>query len=201
MGLNLNQNGDQQKAEADAKDNAATNQTAASGEAAAGIDKAIETADTANPLTPTIDGNDAANNAGGLDSQDVVVTAENANGENVAVTVNPSAVGEDVLATFSSSPINNYAVGNHQFENGILTFKKGDEAELEDFEKIIGSKNFPIVERSKIVKIDVKAAERLIEEARKSQGGATQAVDSTVGERVNKPKAEGNLGETAGRGN
>lgn len=205
MGLNLNQNGtaaaDQQKAETAAKENAAVNQTAASGEAAAGIEKAIETADTANPLTPTIDGNDAPNNAGGLDSTTAVVEGETVEGDKVAVEVDLATVQSGVLATYSSSPISNYSVGRFQFENGLLTFKDDDREDLEEFEAIINGKNFPIIERNRLVKIDVAAAERLIADARRTQGGATQAIDSTVGERVNKPKAEGDLGTTSGRGN
>ncbi len=205
MGLNLNKPADgaeQDKAEAAAKENAAVNQTAASGEAAAGIEKAIETADTANPLTPTIDGNDAPNNAGGpLDSTTAVVEGETVEGETVAVEVDLATMQSDVLATYSSSPVNNYGVGRFQFEKGLLTFKKGDEDDLEEFEKIINGKNFPVVERNRLVKIDVAAAEKLLADLRKSEGGATQAIDSTVGERVNKPKAEGDLGTTAGRGN
>ena len=195
MGLNLN------KSEDAAKENAAVNQTAASGEAAAGIEKAIETADTANPLTPTIDGNDAPNNAGGLDSTTAVVEGESVEGDKVAVEVDLATLQDDVLATYSSSPVSNYGVGRFQFEKGLLTFKKGDEDDLKEFEDIINGKNFPAVERNRIVKIDVRAAEKLLAEHRKSSGGATQAIDSTVGERVNKPKAEGDLGTTSGRGN
>lgn len=205
MGLNLNKPADgaeQAKAEAAAKENAAATQTAASGEAAAGLEKAIESADSANPLTPTIDGNDAPNNAGGIDPIRAVVESEDLEGNTRVVEVDGSTpVGDDVLATYSSSPINNLSVGRHQFENGILSFKRGDEEDLEEFEKILNDKNFPIQERVKIVKIDIGAAERLIADARASQGGATQAIDSTVGERATKPKAEGNLGSTAGRGN
>lgn len=212
MGLNLNQNGasadnaaqkaDQQKAEDAAKQNAEVNQTAASGEAAAGIEKAIESADTANPLTPTIDGNDAPNNAGGPALPiTAVVEGEDLNGNTVLVEVNESTPVDDVLATFSSVNMTGYSVGEFKFEKGILTFKSGDEEELEAFRKIIDSKNFPPQERARIVEIDVAAAEKYLEDARRGQGGATQKIDSTVGERASKPKSEGDLGSTEGRGN
>lgn len=197
MSLNLNK----PQGEAAAKENAAATQTAASGEAAAGIDKAIESADSANPLTPTIDGNDAPNNSGGLDPLTAVVESEDLEGNTKLVEVDASTITDGVLATFSSSPVNNYAVGDFQFENGLLHFRKGDEEELEKFEKLIDSKNFPAIERARIVRIDVAAAERLLADLMKSQGGATQTTDSTVGERANKPKAEGNLGSTGNRGN
>lgn len=209
MGLNLNQNGagasqnaEQQKAEEAAKQNAEVNQTAASGEAAAGIEKAIESADTANPLTPTIDGNDAPNNSGGpAGPVTAVVEGEDLNGNKVAVEVNDSTPVDDVLATFSSVNMTGYSVGDFKFENGILTFKSDQQEELEDFRKIIDSKNFPPQERARIVEIDVKAAERFLEENRRAFGGATQKIDSTVGERATKPKSEGDLGTTGARGN
>ena len=203
MGLNLNQSGSsQQKAEDAAKENVATNQTVASGEAAAGLEKAIESADTANPLTPTIDGNDAPNNAGGPAAPvTAVVEGEDLNGETVLVEVNDSTPVKDVLATFSSKNMTGYAVGDFKFENGILTFKSDQAEELETFRKIIDSKNFPPQERSRIVEIDVAAAEKYLAEARRGMGGATQAIDSTVGERVSKPKSEGDLGTTSGAGN
>lgn len=201
MGLNI-PNTDQQKAETAAKENAAATQTAASGEAAAGIDKAIETADSKNPLTPTIDGNDAPNNAGGPALPiTAVVEGEDLNGETVLVEINDSTPTDDVLATFSSVNMTNYSVGDYKFENGILTFKSDEAEELEAFRKIIGSKNFPPQERARIVEIDVAAAEKYLSEARKNLGGATQAIDSTVGERVSKPKSEGDLGSTGYRGN
>ena len=106
-----------------------------------------------------------------------------------------------ILATFSSKNMTGYAVGDFKFENGILTFKSDQAEELETFRKIIDSKNFPPQERSRIVEIDVAAAEKYLAEARRGMGGATQAIDSTVGERVSKPKSEGDLGTTSGAGN
>ena len=205
MGLNIPNAAspaDQAKAEAAAKENAELNQTAASGEAAAGIEKAIESADTANPLTPTIDGNDAPNNAGGPASPvSAVVEGTDQNGNPVLVEVNDSTPVNDVLATFSSVGMTGYSVGDFKFENGILTFKSDEREELEDFRNIIDSKNFPPQERAKIVEIDVASAERFLEDARRGQGGATQKIDSTVGERASKPKSEGDLGSTGARGN
>ncbi len=202
MGLNIPNTAEQDKAETAAKQNAEVNQTAASGEAAAGIEKAIESADTVNPLTPTIDGNDAPNNSGGPATPvTAVVEGEDLNGGTVLVEVNDSTPVSNVLATFSSVNMTNYSVGDFKFQDGILTFKSDEQEELDDFLAIIDSKNFPPQERARIVKIDVAAAERFLEEARRGQGGATQAIDSTVGERVSKPKSEGDLGTTGRRGN
>lgn len=105
----------------------------------------------------------------------------------------------NVIATFSSHPVQNFRIANFQFEKGVLKFEEGQEESLEKFEKLIAS--LPIVERKRIQKIDVEAAEKLIEKLRAESGGATQKIDSTVGERANKPKATGNLGAIPGRGN
>ena len=104
-----------------------------------------------------------------------------------------------VLATFSSHPVQNFRIANFQFEKGVLKFEEGQEESLEKFEKLIAA--LPIGERNRIQKIDVEAAEKLIEKLRAKSGGATQKIDSTVGERVNKPQATGNLGAVLGRGN
>lgn len=105
----------------------------------------------------------------------------------------------NVIATFSSHPVQNFRIANFQFEKGVLKFEEGLEESLEQFEKLIAS--LPIAERKRIQKIDVEAAEKLIEKLRAESGGATQKIDSTVGERANKPKATGNLGIVLGRGN
>lgn len=105
----------------------------------------------------------------------------------------------NVIATFSSHPVQNFRIANFQFEKGVLKFEEGLEESLEQFEKLIAS--LPIAERKRIQKIDVEAAEKLIEKLRAESGGATQKIDSTVGERANKPKATGNLGTVLGRGN
>lgn len=201
MGLNLNQNG-QQSTEDKAKEDATANQTVASGEAAAGLEKAIESADTANPLTPTIDGNDAANNSGGAAAgETVVVEGEDLAGNEKLVEVNESTPVKNVIATYSSSPITNFSVGRFVFKDGVLSFSDDEADDHAEFESIINDKNFPPQEKAKIVKIDIGAAERLVAELRSKQGGATQATDSTVGERVSKPKSVGNLGSTGNRGN
>ena len=83
----------------------------------------------------------------------------------------------------------------------MLSFNDEEADDYAEFESIINDKNFPPQEKAKIVKIDVGAAERLVAELRSKQGGATQATDSTVGERVSKPKSVGNLGSTGTRGN
>lgn len=104
-----------------------------------------------------------------------------------------------VIATFTSHPIQQLRMADWQFEKGVLTFKEGEEESLEAFTKFLDS--LPPIERSRVKKIDVEAAEKLIEELKSQEGGATQKIDSTVGERVTKPKPVGNLGSTLGLGN
>lgn len=187
MGLNTNQNG--QQAEEKAKEAAAANQTVASGEAAAGLEKAIESAD-------------AANSSGGAAAgETAVVEGEDLAGNEKLVEVNESMPVKNVIATYSSSPITNFSVGRFVFKDGVLSFSDDEADDHAEFESIINDKNFPPQEKAKIVKIDIGAAERLVAELRSKQGGATQATDSTVGERVSKPKSVGNLGSTGNRGN
>ena len=126
---------------------------------------------------------------------------ENLNPEGAAETA-PEVVTTQapiVLATFTSHPVQNFRIANYQFEKGVLKFEEGQEESLEKFEKLIAA--LPIGERNRIQKIDVEAAEKLIEKLRAESGGATQKIDSTVGERANKPQATGNLGTVLGRGN
>lgn len=100
-----------------------------------------------------------------------------------------------ILATFSCAPVQNYGIGPYQFEKTLLRFEAGQEEELEKFKALVES--LPAAERARIVYIDVEAAESQLAAIRAASGGATRAIDSTVGERVSKPKAEGNLGNPA----
>lgn len=103
------------------------------------------------------------------------------------------------LATYTSHPVQNFRIATYQFEKGVLKFEEGEEESLEGFEKLLES--LPLIERQRIKKIDIEAAEALIEKLKAESGGPTQKIDSTVGERVNKPKPVGNLGRTLGGGN
>src|SRR3546814_15245541 len=61
--------------------------------------------------------------------------------------------------------------------------------------------SLPPMEKNRIKKIDVAAAEKLLAELKAKEGGPTQKIDSTVGERASKPQPVGNLGRTLGNGN
>jgi len=109
------------------------------------------------------------------------------------------APAKQVIATFTSHPVQNFRVGNFQFAKGVLKFHEGEEESLEKFQKFIDT--LPPIERRRIQVIDVEAAEALIKKLREESGGATQQTDSTVGDRATKPKPIGNLGTTSGLGN
>lgn len=105
----------------------------------------------------------------------------------------------EVIATFTSHPIQQLRMADWQFDKGVLKFVEGQEESLEKFEEFLAS--LPPIERSRVKKIDVEAAEQLVAELKSQEGGPTQKIDSTVGERVSKPKPVGNLGSTLGLGN
>src|SRR3546814_4892216 len=66
------------------------------------------------------------------------------------------------------------------------SFRAGDEERLAAFEKLYDS--LPPMEKNRIKKIDVAAAEKLLAELKAKEGGPTQKIDSTVGERASKPQ-------------
>src|SRR3546814_8736657 len=101
--------------------------------------------------------------------------------------------------TFSSHPIMNCSLAGVQFTKGTLQFRAGDEERLAAFEKRYDSR--PPMEKNRIKKIDVAAAEKLLAELKAKEGGPTQKIDSTVGERASKPQPVVNLGRTLGNGN
>src|SRR3546814_1313453 len=85
-----------------------------------------------------------------------------------------------------------------QFTKGTLQFRAGDEERLAAFEKLYDS--LPPMEKNRIKKIDVAAAEKLLAELKAKEGGPIQKIDSTVGQRASKPQPVGNLGRTMGNG-
>jgi len=85
---------------------------------------------------------------------------------------------DGATALYTSHPIQNFGIGPFQFEKGILRFT-GDEPDgltHDVFENLLDT--MPAVDRNAIRKIDQSAAERLIEEHRMTQGGATKQFDS-----------------------
>src|SRR3546814_7769017 len=99
----------------------------------------------------------------------------------------------EVIMTFSSHPIMNFSLAGFQFTKGTLQFRAGDEERLAAFEKLYDS--LPPMEKNRIKKIDVAAAEKLLAELKAKAGGTTQKIDSTVGERASKHKPIGNHGQ------
>lgn len=96
---------------------------------------------------------------------------------------------------YSSHPIANFRIGRFKFEKGLLRL---DDKDAADFEKILES--LPVTERSRVRKLDVAAAEKIVtdrlEESRRY--GATQSIDSTIGERADPNAARvgtGRLGD------
>jgi hypothetical protein len=77
--------------------------------------------------------------------------------------------------TYSSHPIQNFAVGAYQFAKGVLTLLDGDA--IEEFESLISK--LPAPDRLLIKTIDLGKAEEIAKGF--TVGGATKAFDSSVG--------------------
>jgi hypothetical protein len=109
-----------------------------------------------------------------------------------AVAAADSTLREDVAARWSSHPIQRYTVGNYHFEHGLLVLETQKEAD--EFQAVFDE--LPIYEKSRLNKIDLSSAEAMVRERIATGGGATKAIDSSVGDRA--PAAEvgsGVLGE------
>lgn len=110
---------------------------------------------------------------------------------NPVVEESQNEVVEDapVKISFTSHPILNYRVGRmYKFERGMIHFDSEEAAAK--FEANVA--NLPEIERRKIKKLDVSAAEKISRKVQANQGGATKQTDSTVGDRATQPK----LGKT-----
>lgn len=102
---------------------------------------------------------------------------------------NQGVVAVEGATMFSSHPIANFQVGRFKFDKGLLKLDSQDAA---DFEKLL--KTLPATESSRISKIDVSAAEKIVKERLASQSTATKNFDSTTGERAGqKPVGTGRL--------
>jgi hypothetical protein len=88
-------------------------------------------------------------------------------------TTETPAVAEESLVIYNSQPILNLSVGEYQFVNGVL---KLTEAEAVTFDALLDS--MPLIERNRIAKIDVAAANALISAIVPQ---ATQNPDSSAG--------------------
>lgn len=81
---------------------------------------------------------------------------------------------------WSSHPIQRYTVGRFQFEKGLLTLT--EEADIEDFQATYDS--LPVYEKARLQKIDVAAAERIVQQYLNGSGSATKGIDSSTGDRA-----------------
>lgn len=92
------------------------------------------------------------------------------------------ADNEKTGGMYSVHPIQNYKIGDFRFVGGLLTLTDPDE--IAAFEAILADPKLPASERARIKKIDVGLAHKLVAERLATKGGATKAIDSTVGERA-----------------
>lgn len=121
-----------------------------------------------------------------------------ASANSFATTLAEGAVDNDVIASFTSHPVNNFRLGKHQFTDGVLNFT--DSKKLAKFEELL--EDLPPAERNRIKKLDLDAAKRISQQFQAQQPKATTTTDSSVGERGMKPKVgtgvlgkDGNGGE------
>jgi hypothetical protein len=98
---------------------------------------------------------------------------------------------EQPKARYTSHPITNFRVGRFKFDKGQLALDNADE--VAEFEKLLDS--LPPVEKMKVRKIDIAAAERISAEYRAAQGGPTKNTDSSTGERATPKVGTGKLGD------
>lgn len=88
--------------------------------------------------------------------------------------------GDEPAVRYSSHPIANFRLGRFRFDRGLLNLDSQDASEFEDL-----LEQLPVTERRRITKLDVRAAERFLEErAANRRAGATQQFDSSIGERA-----------------
>lgn len=97
------------------------------------------------------------------------------------------------LAIYTSNPIANYKVGPFKFDKATL--KLYTEEDVEAFARLYGQ--LPAGEQIRIKKVDLDAAEAISRKILETQGKASQAIDSTTGDRAPPPaKPVGSLNAT-----
>src|SRR3546814_20691859 len=77
--------------------------------------------------------------------------------------------------------------------------RRSSDLRLAAFEKLYDS--LPPMEKNRIKKIVVAAAEKLLAQLQAKEGGPTQKIDSTVGDSASKPQPAGTIGRTLRNGN
>ena len=88
-------------------------------------------------------------------------------------TTEATSVAEETLTIYNSQPIMRLSVGEFEFKDGILKLS-AEQAEV--FDSILAS--MPLIERNRVVKIDLEAANELISQLIPA---ATQNNDSSAG--------------------
>lgn len=97
------------------------------------------------------------------------------------------------LAIYTSNPIANYKVGPFKFEKATLKLYKKDDVKA--FEDLLDQ--LPDGEKIRVKKVDLDAAEAISRKILETQGKASQAIDSTTGDRAPPPaKPVGSLNAT-----
>lgn len=92
----------------------------------------------------------------------------------------PVETTEVPSVSYTSHPMENYAIGRFAFKKGLLTVT-GDDVEI--FERLHAS--LPEMEKHRIKKLDVGAAEAFVRDLlANQQPAATQVTDSSTGERA-----------------
>jgi hypothetical protein len=101
----------------------------------------------------------------------------------------PEAPAAPEVVSYTSHPIENFAVGNYKFEKGLLTLAADD---AEAFDKLLAT--LPPQEANRVKKLDVQAAELLVKQLLENQrAAATQVTDSSTGERATPVVGTGKL--------
>lgn len=99
--------------------------------------------------------------------------------EQLAIQDHANAISLDQKGTqYTSHPISNFRVGRFRFDKGLLRLDSDDASE---FEALL--KTLPPTESSRVRKLDVEAAERIVRQRMASAPGATKSIDSSIGER------------------
>lgn len=93
-------------------------------------------------------------------------------------------IDPEIIASFTSHPVNNFRLGKYQFTDGVLNFT--DSKKLAKFEELLD--DLPPAERNRVKKLDLEAAKRISAEFQANQPKATTSTDSSVGERGIKTK-------------
>jgi len=92
-------------------------------------------------------------------------------------------------ASYTSHPVENFRIGRFVFEKGLLNLSGDDVAAFEALHE-----SLPPMEKNRIRKLDVAAAEAFVRDLlENAKPAATQAFDSSIGERAKPVVGTGKL--------